>query len=140
MNFIELAKERTCSRGFTSQNVSDDIITQLLTAAQLAPSAGNIQPWHFYVLKNHNTISNVDKQFFSAKWISSAPVLITVCVDEELSANKYGERGRDLYCIQDTAAAIQNILICAQELGLGACWVGDMYAEGSTTLLYQKYN
>jgi len=40
------------------------------------------------------------------------------------SATKYGPRGRELYCLQDTAAAAQNILLAATDRGLGSCWVG----------------
>ena len=47
-----------------------------------------------------------------------------VCADSPRSEQRYQERGRALYCIQDTAAAIQNILLCAKEAGLGTCWIG----------------
>ncbi len=47
-----------------------------------------------------------------------------VCADPEKSGDRYGERGRDLYCIQDTAAASENMLLTANSLGLGTCWVG----------------
>jgi nitroreductase len=51
-------------------------------------------------------------------------VLIVVCADIPKTEERYKNRGRELYCIQDTAAAIQNILLCAQSIGLGACWCG----------------
>jgi nitroreductase len=50
--------------------------------------------------------------------------VIVVCADENRSSTRYGKRGEMLYCIQDTAAATQNILLTAYSLGLGACWVG----------------
>ena len=57
-------------------------------------------------------------------WIADAPVVIVVCANEPRSARYYGERGRRLYCIQDTAAATQNMLLAAHALGYGTCWVG----------------
>jgi nitroreductase len=51
-------------------------------------------------------------------------VVIVVCADAEQSAARYGSRGRELYCLQDTAAAIEHILLAAVALGLGGCWVG----------------
>jgi SagB-type dehydrogenase family enzyme len=57
-------------------------------------------------------------------FIAQAPVAIVVCTDAGRSAERYGERGTNLYCIQDTAAAVENILLAATALGLGACWVG----------------
>jgi nitroreductase len=50
--------------------------------------------------------------------------VIVVCADAEQSAGRYGPRGRDLYCLQDTAAATEHILLAAVALGLGGCWVG----------------
>lgn len=47
-----------------------------------------------------------------------------VCALPERSASRYGDRGRNPYCLQDTAAATRNILLAAASLGLGACWVG----------------
>lgn len=47
-----------------------------------------------------------------------------MCADAEQSAGRYGERGRELYALQDTAAATEHILLAAVALGLGGCWVG----------------
>lgn len=57
-------------------------------------------------------------------FIEQAPLVIAVCADLDLCQRAYGLRGRDLYSIQDTAAATQNILLAAVAEGLGACWVG----------------
>ena len=53
-----------------------------------------------------------------------APVAIVVCADADQSAARYHERGRELYCLQDTAAAATHILLAAVALGLGSCWIG----------------
>ncbi|TRO44086.1 nitroreductase family protein, partial [Candidatus Bathyarchaeota archaeon] len=57
-------------------------------------------------------------------FIEQAPVVIVVCADEKRSSMGYSTRGRTLYCLQDTAAAAQNILLTAYSLGLGTCWIG----------------
>jgi nitroreductase len=51
-------------------------------------------------------------------------VVIAVCADPDRSAARYGKRGTNLYCLQDTAAATEHILLAATALGLGGCWVG----------------
>ncbi len=61
---------------------------------------------------------------YGQEFIAVAPVAIVVCADAEQSAQRYGQRGRDLYCLQDTAAAVEHILLAAVASGLGACWVG----------------
>ena len=53
-----------------------------------------------------------------------APVVLVVCVDLPEAQGRYGARGRDLYSLQDTAAAVQNVLLLAHSMGLGTCWVG----------------
>ena len=58
--------------------------------------------------------------------------MIVVCADENRSFEGYGERGRTMYCIQDTAAAIQNIHLAAYSAGLGTCWVGA-FKEGAVS-------
>lgn len=124
MSFIELASKRTCCRGYQSKPVHNELILRLLKAAQAAPSAGNIQPWHFYVVTDGALIKSMYKPVYSSEWTAAAPVLIAVCADAKSSGQRYGSRGEDLYCLQDTAAAVQNILLCAEDLGLGACWIG----------------
>jgi nitroreductase len=123
MNFNELAESRRSIRRFTEKDVPDNIIVELLKAAQSAPSAGNCQPWHFYVIKDKPMTEQIAKAC-NQNWMTTAPVLFVVCADIQKTIGRYGDRGRHLYCLQDTAAAIQNILLCAKSLGIGTCWCG----------------
>jgi nitroreductase len=70
---------------------------------------------------------------FGQKFVAEAPVVIGVAAAPPKDS-RYGERGRLLYCLQDTAAAVQNILLAAYDMGLGTCWVGafddDAVARG----------
>ena len=124
LNFIELAKSRRSIRGFKDKDLSKEQLMQLIDAAQSAPSAGNCQPWHFYVIKNKNLQTQIKELAYNQEWILTAPACIVVCTESARNEHRYGDRGRDLYCIQDTAAAIQNILLCAKNMGLGTCWCG----------------
>jgi nitroreductase len=124
MSFIELAKSRRSVRGFKSDGVSQQLINILLTAIKHAPSAGNCQPWHVHVIKDKEVIQKIRKEACKQAFIATAPLLMVVSADIKLSEARYKKRGRELYCIQDTAAAIQNMLLCAEDLGLGACWCG----------------
>ena len=67
--------------------------------------------------------------------VDEAPVLIVVCADPEKTGLRYGERGKTLYYIQDTAAAIENMLLTAKALGLGGCWVGAFEEERVKSIL-----
>lgn len=120
---IDVIKERRSVRRFKPEEVPRATIENLLEAAILAPSAGNLQPWFFVVVLNEALRQKL-AEAAGQPFIAKAPACIVVCAEPERSAYRYGKRGRELYCIQDTAAAIENILLAATGLGLGACWVG----------------
>jgi nitroreductase len=124
VELFEAIKLRRSARTFTREEVSDQEVEKLLKAARLAPSAGNIQPWEFVVVRKAETKRELARAALDQYFIEEAPVVIIVCADENKSGQGYGSRGADLYCIQDTAAATENILLAACALGLGACWVG----------------
>jgi nitroreductase len=56
--------------------------------------------------------------------LQEASFVIVVCADMKRALESYGDRGKSLYCVQDTAAAFQNILLTACSIGLGTCWIG----------------
>nr|MBC7244081.1 nitroreductase family protein [Chloroflexota bacterium] len=116
---------RRCSiRRFTSEEVSASTVQKILEAAIRAPSAGNRQPWHFVVVRRAAVKEALAQAAYGQDFVAEAPVVIVVCAEPERSALRYGARGRDLYCLQDTAAATEHILLAATALGLGCCWVG----------------
>jgi nitroreductase len=109
---------------FKQDPIPEPTLTRLLEAACWAPSAGNLQPWYFYVVRNQDGRKRLFKACHEQSQVAEAPIVIVVMADPARSNERYGERGAQLYCIQDTAAAIQNILLAAEGLGIGACWVG----------------
>ncbi len=135
MELQEAIKGRRSIRAFQSREVQDDDVAQLIEAARWAPSAGNIQPWVFVVVRKQEIKQKLAEAAHLQEFIAEAPVVIIVCADEEGSSRRYGERGKKLYCLQDTAAAIQNIHLTAYSLGLGTCWVGSFDEDSARALL-----
>jgi nitroreductase len=134
MEFIEVVHKRRSVRHFNSKlNVSETDVRALLDAAVAAPTAGNIQPWRFYVVRTPETRERLAAALHQ-RWAAAAPVVIVVAVDPRPCSARYGDRGEFLYSIQDTAAAVQNILLTAVDLGLASCWIGafDETAVGAT--------
>jgi nitroreductase len=125
MDYWLVVKKRYSVRSYDPDTeVSPQTVEKLLGAAVQAPSAGNRQPWHFYVVRDRATRQGLEAAAYGQEFVSQAPVVIVVCADAEQSAGRYGDRGRELYCIQDTAAAVEHILLAAVALELGSCWVG----------------
>ena len=129
MDVLEAIKGRRSIRFFTDQPVSEEEVKTLIDAARHAPSAGNIQPWEFIIVRKAEIKDEVAVAAGNQTFIEEAPVVIVVCADVDASESGYGSRGTTLYCLQDTAAATQNILLTACSLGLGACWVGAFSEE-----------
>lgn len=129
MEVFECIVSRQSVRTYEKKDIPNELIGQILEAGIHAPSAGNIQPWEFIVVKDKKTKIELASAALRQRHVEEAPVVVVVCADLEKSVNRYGDRGRTLYCIQDTAAAIENMLLTANALGLGACWVGA-FEEG----------
>jgi nitroreductase len=124
MELFEAIKDRRSIRAFKSDPVPEELLKKALDAARWAPSAGNCQPRDFIIVRDPNVKRNLRKAALNQYFIESAPLNIVVCSNENRSANRYGERGRSLYCLLDAAASTQNLLLALHALGLGACWIG----------------
>lgn len=109
--------DRRSIRKYKPEAVEPAQIEALLRAAMHAPSAHNRQLWHFIVCTDRQELAEFDRMHPYASMLKQAPVCIVVCADLSL------ESGESFYQ-QDCAAATENILICAQDMGLGACWMG----------------
>ena len=135
METFDCIKTRKSVRKYDKKDVPNGIIGQIIFAGTQAPSAGNIQPWEFVVVKDEKIKKELSIAALRQNHVFKAPVVIVVSADSEKSGDKYGERGKKLYSIQDTAAAIENMLLVAHDLGLGACWVGAFEEEKVKSIL-----
>ena len=124
MDVFEAIKERRSIRSFTDENVSEENVKQLIEAARWAPSAGNTQPLELVVVRNVEVKRKLTAAALNQALIQKASVVLVVCADLARSKMGYGSRGEKLYSIQDTAAATENILLAAPEMGLVTCWIG----------------
>lgn len=111
--------KRTSVRNYTDQKLSDEQIETLLHAGMCAPSAKNMQPWEFVVIKERETLDKIRDFHLYASMLKEAPVAIVVCGNKDKIAVENHE-----FWSQDCAAATENILLEATELGLGGVWLG----------------
>jgi nitroreductase len=131
---------RRSIRKYQDREVEDDKILKMLDAARWAPSAGNTQTWRFYVVRNREMKQRLSRAALGQRHVRDAPVVIVVGYDMQEMYSAYRERGVNLYAIQDAAAATQNMLLRAYDLGLGTCWVGAFdETEVSKILSLPKY-
>ncbi len=132
---IQSILERRSCRYFLPDELPEEHLDLLLECLRWAPSGGNMQPWRFYVVKDAARKQALVQAAFGQKFIGDAPVVIVVCAVPEESGARYGQRGATLYCIQDTAAAVQNLLLGATALGYGTCWIGAFDEDAAAKAL-----
>lgn len=135
MEIFKCISGRRSIRKYTSENIDDKTIERLIDAARMAPSAGNIQDWFFVIVRDPQLKEELARAAYNQMFIATAPVIIVYFADLERIARGYGERGRTLYALQDSGAAIQNLLLAAHALGLGTCWIGAFDERRTESLL-----
>ncbi|WP_425802358.1 nitroreductase family protein [Desulfitobacterium sp. Sab5] len=128
---IEQIKKRRSIRKYLDKPVEDEKIIQILESARLAPSGSNTQPWHFIVVKSELTRQKLAEVSHNQKWLLSAPIFI-VCIADirsriednvEISLDENSPELELKQIIRDTSIAIEHIVLEAENIGLGACWV-----------------
>lgn len=116
LNFIFT---RRSVRQYHDREVPDEMIQDLLEAAMAAPSAVAKDPWHFIVIREQKTLSKIADALPSGQMLRQATAAFILCGDIT-QANIQHES----YMLQDLSAAAENILLAANALGLGTCWLG----------------
>jgi len=120
METLDCIKTRRSVRKFLKKEIPQETIATILEAARWAPSGGNRQPWRFVVTQDSEKIASFDP-YAHQPWVEQAPAVIVACANPHDTWERYDES--DDCFIMDTAAAIQNILLAAHDLGLGAVWI-----------------
>jgi len=132
---LDLIFGRRSIRVYAPGEVSETAITRLLEAAMAAPSAMTKDPWRFIVVRQPSTLTELTAVLPGGKMLATAALGIVACgdmdsvLDQQLS-----------YLLQDCSAAIENLLLGAHALGLGACWVGVHPSETAVRRLKQMFS
>lgn len=117
METIENIIQRRSIRKYINKNISDEDLNTILKAGMYAPSGGNAQPWDFVIIRDKKTLSDITQVHPYAHSLNQANCAVIVC------ANLNKQIFKDLW-IQDCSAATQNILLAANDLGIGSVWLG----------------
>ena len=145
MEFFKVLEKRHCCRDFNpNKSVNNNLIEKIIKAGKMAPSAGGIYPVEFAVISDQSlkekltdTTTHVIRRM---DFIAQAPFAVVIYADVQKTAARYSNRGRDLYVIQDAAAAAENIFLSVTALGLDTCWVGAFDESEVRKVLKLKTN
>ncbi len=114
MDALEAIRKRCSSRSFKDKPIPKDVLEQICDAGRLAPTARNVQPWQFVAVTDKKVMSEISGLAENGRFVSGAAACVMVFCDDTK------------YYLEDGSAATQNILLAAQALGVGSCWIaGD---------------
>lgn len=126
MQTMEAIRARRSVRKYKAESVPREQIERLLEAAMLAPSAVNSRPWEFVVTDKREILQRLTEAHPASKMLLTASWAIAVCGRPDLQP-------KHNFWQQDCAAATENILLAAADMGLGTCWCGCYPAEPRTS-------
>lgn len=116
---INVIRLRRSVRRYDAEPIEKQKIEEILLAGTFAPSGKNGQPWRFAVVQNDKKLLHKIAECTVYKFVSTADCLICVFMDKSESYHYIKD-------CQAIGASIQNMLLTAEELNLGACWIGEI--------------
>lgn len=124
MEFDEVIQKRQSIRAFTDQPIEANTLQKVITAANMAPSAGNLQAYEIYVVSHPAKRVALAHACRDQEFVAQAPVSLVFCAHPKRAEWRYHERGVKLYSTQDATIACTFAMLAATDLGLATVWVG----------------
>jgi nitroreductase len=121
MKFIELAEKRSSIRSFKPDPVPEEVLKEVLQAGNLAPTAKNLQPFQFIVVREPSRLDELAASY-PAPFFREAPAVIAVCTEPSKGWTRDRHDGKN-YTEVDAAIAADHMTLAAADLGLGTCWI-----------------
>ncbi|MFH0949396.1 MAG: nitroreductase family protein [Candidatus Aenigmatarchaeota archaeon] len=123
MDFFETVEKRYSVRTFKSKPIEEEKLKKIFEVANLAPSAGNLQSFEIVCVTDTKKKQELARIAHTQQFVAEAPVVLVVFANEQRS-EKYGKRGKELFCLNDADIACSYIQLAVTALGLGSVWVG----------------
>lgn len=122
---------RKSVRSYLNREVEDKKLREVLEAGRIAPSACNIQPWKFVVVRDENKRKLLADASKGQTFVADSPVVIVGCLTEKgFNMAGWFDSG-----ILDVGLALDHMTIQAVHLSLGTCWIGDFDEESVKKIL-----
>jgi nitroreductase len=131
MDVSQAIKSRRSIRAFQDKEVETDKLDKVLEAARLAPSANNRQEWKFIIVKNKDKRERLTIAAANQTFVGEAPIVIVACATESQSIMTCGQ---PRYTV-DVSISVSFMILQAQELGLGTCWLGKFSEDDVRQIL-----
>lgn len=130
-DFLHLCQLRKSVRAFRPQAISKADWQYIMQCVNLAPSAVNFQPWHFYIVRDSHQLAQLHS-CYPRDWFATAPACIIACKDTD--AQWVRKEDAKAHGDIDVAIAVEHLCLAAAERGLGTCWVCNFSTARLTEL------
>ncbi len=135
MEFELLINKRRSVRSYLDSVPEKEKIDKVISAALRAPSAGNLQSYKIAIVGDKMLKQQLYSVCHNQRWVLKSQILLVFIADPSHAAQKYGQRGVELYAIQDATIAAAYAQLEAANLGLGSVWVGSFESEKVSGIL-----
>jgi len=126
MEFIDVLKTRRSVRKFSDKDISEKLVKEIIELANFSPSAGNVQARAVVVVKDQVTIERIRAVTRGlSRFEGKIPFILVILAKPFESAERYEDRGKNLYAFQDATILASYIQLIATDKGLSTCWVGS---------------
>jgi nitroreductase len=122
MNVLEAIRMRRSVRSYANRPLPEQVMQRMREALRSAPSACNIQPWHFVFVTDENLRRQLGGAANGQYWIAEAPVIVVGCGLPKQAYPRMGGSGSSVDI--DVAIALDHLMLAAAGEGLGTCWIG----------------
>ena len=125
MEFFNVLERRHSIRNFTSKPVEREKLDRIVAAANAAPSAANLQAYEIFVVTQVRDRAALSKAACAQGFVLVAPVSLVFCANPARN-ERFGDRSRTLYSIQDATIACAYAQLAAAAQNVGSVWVGAL--------------
>ncbi len=124
MDTFDVARTILAVRSYQEKPIPNDLIERIVEAGRLSASSMNLQPWHFIVVRDRDTLRQLGALAKTGPYIAQAPLAIAVVID------------KSRFAVSDASRAIQTMMLTAWAEGVGSNWVGFGGLEAVNSLLH----
>ena len=134
MDVFEAIAMRRSVRAYSPQPIHARVMQRMKQALRSAPSACNLQPWHFVFVTDEDLRQRVAQAANGQLWMAGAPVIVVACGLPEKAYQHMGGHGNSVEV--DVAIALDHLTLAAVAEGLGTCWIGAFDETAVNLLLH----
>jgi nitroreductase len=114
MEVFEAVRTALAVRAYQDKPVPPDVVQRIVEAGRLTASSMNVQPWHFIVIQQRDTLRQLGAMAKTGPYIAQAALAVVVAMD------------KTKFSVSDGSRAIQSMILTAWSEGVGSNWVGFM--------------